>query len=117
MTHNRSLLGAYVGAELMGTLRLTFGADGPFPAEFTDTYGMDAFSPAISRQAMLVVSRLAVGQAHRGTAMTFALIAEATRLAVRRRVELAFCDCQPHLINLYVRLGLRPYRFGASGAR
>jgi hypothetical protein len=33
------LLGAYAGEHLVGTMRLTFGADGPFSAEFLDTYG------------------------------------------------------------------------------
>jgi Cyclic nucleotide-binding domain len=87
---------------------LTFGADRPFPAEFADIYSMDTFLPVVSREAMVVGSRLAVGKAHRGSAVTLALIAEATRLAVRRRVELGFCDCQPHLINTYARLGFRP---------
>jgi hypothetical protein len=59
---------------------------------------------------MLVVTRFIVSKAHRGTATTFEMIAESARIAVRRRVELVFCECQPHLINLYAQLGFRAYR-------
>jgi len=104
------LLNAYAAGELVGTMRLTFGADGWLSDEFLDTYGMDAFFQVVPAEAMLVVTRLMVNKAHRGTTTTAALIVEAARIAMRRRVELVFCDCHPHLINLYGRLGFRPYR-------
>lgn len=36
--------------------------------------------------------------------------AEAAQIGAGRAIELAFCDCRPHLINLYQGLGFRPYR-------
>jgi predicted GNAT family N-acyltransferase len=104
------LLIAFADGEPVGTLRLTFGADGPFSSEFLDTYGIDAFLPVVPREAMLVLTRFIVRKAQRGTAIPFDLIAETARIAASRGVELAFCDCQPHLINLYGRLGFRAYR-------
>lgn len=103
------LLIAYADGEAVGTMRLTFGADGPFSAEFLDTYGMDAFVPVVAPEAMLVVNSFIVRKAHRGTATPFDLIVEGTRIAVRRGIELVFCTCQPHLINLYGALGFRAY--------
>lgn len=104
------LLIASAGGEPVGTLRLTFGADGAFSDEFQATYGMDAFFPVVPGEAMVVSTRFIVRAAYRGTALPFQLIAAATRIGAARGVELAFCDCQPHLLNLYMRLGFRVYR-------
>lgn len=104
------LLSAYAGEQLAGTMRLTLGADGPFLTEFVETYGMDRFLSVVPREGMLVVTRFIVSKAHRGTATPFELIAESARIAMSRGVELVFCDCQPHLINLYGQLGFRAYR-------
>lgn len=104
------LLIASVGGEPVGTMRLTFGADRPFSGEFLATYGMDMFFPVVPAEAMMVFTRFIVRAAHRSTALPFQLIAEAARTGSTRGVELAFCDCQPHLINLYARLGFRAYR-------
>jgi GNAT superfamily N-acetyltransferase len=104
------LLIAYADRQPAGVMRLTFGADGPFPADFLDAYGMDDFVPVVSRTAMMVLTRFVVGRAHRRTTVPFALIVEAARIGAGRGIELAFCDCQPHLINLYQSLGFRPYR-------
>ena len=104
------LLIAYADSQPAGVMRLTFGADGPFPADFLDAYGMDDFLPDVSRSAMMVLTRFVVRRVHRRTAVPFALIVEAARIGAGRGIELAFCDCQPHLINLYQGLGFRPYR-------
>ena len=109
------LLNAYAGGELVGTMRLTFGADGPFSDELRGTYAMDAFFPVVPQEAMLVVTSFIVSKDHRRTALPFDLIAESARIAVRREVELVFCDCQPYLINLYDRLGFRSYHETCTG--
>jgi len=63
-----TLLIACADGERDGTMRLTFGAGGPFSAEFLDTYAMDAFFPVVASQQMAVVTRVTVRDAHRGTA-------------------------------------------------
>lgn len=91
-------------------MRLTFGADGPFPADFLDAYGTDQFLPVVPRAAMMVLTRFVVRRTDRRTAVPSALIVEAAQIGAGRAIELAFCDCQPRLINLYQGLGFRPYR-------
>jgi hypothetical protein len=104
------VLVAEAGGQPVGTTRLTFGADGPFSAEFLQTYAMDAFFPVVAREAMAVVTRFTVREGHRGTATAFQLVVEAARIAVKRNIELVFCDCQPHLVAVWGGLGFRPYR-------
>jgi predicted GNAT family N-acyltransferase len=105
-----TLLVANADGEPVGTMRLTFGADGPFSTEFLETYAMDSFFPVVAREHMAVVTRFTVREAYRGTATPFDLIVEATRIAVKRSVELVFCDAQPHLAGQWGGLGFRPYR-------
>jgi predicted GNAT family N-acyltransferase/CRP-like cAMP-binding protein len=100
---------AYADDEPVGTLRLTFGADGRFSSEFLDTYGMDAFLEAVPYAAMVVFTRFIVRESFRGTSVPFELILASASLARERGIELVFCDCQPDLINLYQALGFRPY--------
>jgi hypothetical protein len=59
---------------------------------------------------MLVVIRFIVRTTHRGTTIPAELIAESAPTAVRRGIELVFCDCQPQLINLHGRSGLHAHR-------
>jgi predicted GNAT family N-acyltransferase/CRP-like cAMP-binding protein len=101
---------AYADDAPVGTLRLTFGANGPFSSDFLDTYGMDAFLPAVPPDAMVVFTRFVVRESFRGTSVPFELIVASASLARERGIELVFCDCQPDLINLYRALGFRPYR-------
>jgi hypothetical protein len=96
-------------------MRLTFGADGPFPDELRGTYAMDTFFPVVPQETMLVVNSFIVSKDHRRTALPFDLIAESARIALRREVELVFCECQPYLINLYGRLGFRSYHQTGTG--
>jgi hypothetical protein len=70
---------------------------------------MDAFFP-VSHKAMLVVIRFIVRTAHRGPTVPFELIAQGAPIAVRRGIELVFCDCQPHLINHCGWSGFHAYR-------
>jgi N-acyl-L-homoserine lactone synthetase len=105
-----TLLLAEADGQPVGTMRLTFGVDGPFSAEFLQTYAMDAFFPVVAREEMAVVTRFTVREAHRGTVTPFQLIVEAARIALKRNVELVFCDCQPHLMSQWSGLGFRPYR-------
>jgi hypothetical protein len=105
-----TLLIAEADGQPVGTMRMTFGADGPFSAEFLETYSMDAFFPVVPREEMAVVTRFTVREAHRGTAIPFDLVVEGARIAVKRNIELIFCDAQPHLVGQWGMLGFRPYR-------
>jgi predicted GNAT family N-acyltransferase len=104
------LLTASVDGQVVGTLRLTFGGDGPFSAEIQDTYRLRCFDGVAQRRHVVVFSRLIVARAHRGGPVPGRLIAAGTRMAYDEDVELAFCDCSPHLLRFYHTLGFRSYR-------
>ena len=53
--------------------------------------------------------RFLVRPEHRSSSIPFRMIVEASRIQIERGVELVFCFCQPHLLNLYESLGFRSY--------
>ncbi len=53
--------------------------------------------------------RFLVKPEHRGSTLPFRMIVEASRIQIEAGVQLVFCFCQPHLLNLYGSLGFRPY--------
>lgn len=95
----------------VGTLRMTCGLDTNFPPDLVDTYSLDRFEGPVPREAIIVMTRFMVRPQLRGSTVPFRMIEEATRFLVEETpVEATFCDCQPHLIGLYLRLGFRAYR-------
>lgn len=104
------LLYAEADGEVIGTLRLHWGADAPFPEGLVAPYDLARFADVVPRERMMVLTRFMVRPDHRGGATTFALMAEATRFGKDAGVDLAFCDCQPHLIRLYSSVGFRTYK-------
>jgi len=105
------LLLAAVDGEPVGTLRLTLGKDGRLPDEYEDTYGISRWCPhTVPFEQVMVCTRFAVQPQLRSAYIPFELIRAAVRCAVEEGVELVFADCQPHLLNLYTRLGFRSYR-------
>lgn len=100
---------AMVGDEVVGSLGILWGGDGPFPPGFVDGFGLDRFLPVVPHAHMAITIRFLVKPSHRGTAVPLRLIVEAARFQVAHGVTLSFCDCQPHLLSLYTRLGFRPY--------
>lgn len=103
------LLTATVDGELVGTLRIHWGGDAPFPDEFDDTYDLSHFQPATTPDQIVVFSRLMVRKEFRGSMVPVQFFATIAKFAVDTRARLTFCDCQPHLLNLYTRLGYRTY--------
>ncbi len=106
--HGR-LLTATVDGELVGTVRVHWGGDAPLPEEFRRTYHLDMFEPTVNERQMVVFTRLMVRPAFRGTMVPVQLFAAIAQLAVDVRARLSFCDCQPHLLNLYTGIGYRTY--------
>jgi len=103
------LIYAMDDGEMVGTLRLNMGVDAAFSAEFAQTYQLGRFRSAVGDDKIAILTRFMVKSAVRGTPLPFQLIREAAALTTKEGVELAFCDCQPHLIHLYRRLGFRSY--------
>jgi len=103
------LLRAMCGDELVGSVGILLGSDGAFPAELAQAFQVERFAQAVPVARMAVSVRFLVRHDYRGSAVPLKLIIEAARLQVAHNVTLSFCDCQPHLLGLYTRLGFRPY--------
>ncbi|HEY3352114.1 MAG TPA: GNAT family N-acetyltransferase [Polyangia bacterium] len=95
--------------KVVGAIRVQLGADGPFTAETEQTYDLGRFAGVAAPAEMAVLTRLMARPEHRAGFVPFALMAAAAELAVRQGVQLFFCDCQPHLLNLYTKVGFRTY--------
>ena len=103
------LMYATVDGEYVGTLRLNLGKDAPFSDEFEQTYNFERFRPAASDEQMMAITRFMVKGSYRNSPVAFQLIAECAHVGLREGIEVAFCDCQPHLIRFYQRIGFRGY--------
>jgi hypothetical protein len=103
------LFRAMAGDELVGSLGIVLGRDGPFPEELARAFRVDQFASVLPREDMAITIRFLVKPAWRGSAVPLKLVAEAARYQATHAVKLSFCDCQPHLLGLYTRLGFRSY--------
>jgi predicted GNAT family N-acyltransferase len=103
------LLYATVGGEVVGSLRLNWGADAPFTKEIMATYDIQRFLPTIPMGQMIIFSRFMIRPDYRKQGVSFQFLAAMFNFFLENGLQLAFCDCRPHLINSYVRLGFRTY--------
>jgi predicted GNAT family N-acyltransferase len=103
------LLMATIEDEIVGTLRLTLGADGPFPPELRDEYRLETFLDLIPPEEMVVFTRFMVATEQRGSDVPIELMRAVVTTTAENQLQLAFCDCEPHLLGLYSSLGFRSY--------
>ena len=103
------LIYATVNGEIVGSLRLNLGVDAPFSEEFEETYNLHLFRDNVSDDQLMVLTRFMVKEEYRGSAIAFRMIAEAGKVAIQHNIQVAVCDCQPHLIRYYNRMGFRSY--------
>ncbi len=108
------LLVARTGGEVTGTLRLHLGNQPAIPPRFYDTLGMEPFAEAVGPEQLSLLTRFAVHQEHRGSPVSLELLRAAAHYLVERSVVLNFLSCQPHLVNLYGRIGYLPYQAPTS---
>jgi predicted GNAT family N-acyltransferase len=108
---------------VVGALRYHLGKDGPFSAEDERIYDLPRFRGAVRDDQMAVLSRFCALPEYRPLLVPFKLLVQSLPLGPDGRpdgeagrgspypsgVELLFCDCQPHLVNLYARLGFRSF--------
>lgn len=103
------ILYATADGDLVGTVRVHWGGDAPFPEEFNETYDLSRFEPVVSPDQMVIFTRFMVRKQFRGSLLPFQLLGTIAQFSLEKDVRLSFCDCQPHLLNLYTRLGYRTY--------
>ena len=100
---------ATVDGDVVATVRLTWGGDAPFPQRMIDQYGLAPFLAELPASAIAVGERGMVRPDLRGTDLLIQLIGSSFEFANENRIQLAFGDCEPHLLNLYLGLGQRTY--------
>lgn len=105
---NRLLYASEEG-EVVGAISIMLGLDAPFSEEFSEVYDLPRFSKVLPESKMAAAIRLVTKPEHRSTTLPFKLMAEGAKEWVKNGVQLAFCTCQPHLINMYKRLGFQSY--------
>jgi predicted GNAT family N-acyltransferase len=104
------VLHGQVDGELSGTMGILMGRDDrPFPEHFEHGFEISRFLSVVPRSQMAINIRFLVRTEHRSSQLPFRLMAEAARFQCGNGIKLVFCDCQPHLLNLYQGIGFRPY--------
>ena len=107
--HTARILYAKIDNEIVGSLRLNLGKDAPFSHELESTYNLQNFRQAIDDDQMLILTRFMVKPEYRGTSIAHQMICQVAELCVEEDIEVSFCDCQPHLVRYYQRIGFRSY--------
>ncbi len=108
------LLMAEAEGALLGTLAFDWGGDRGFDAETSQTYRLAEFLAVLPPAGLLVFHRfLTTPEARLGPAPEL-LLEGLLRFALEQGVRAIFCDCRPHLLNAYLRLGFRPFAPTAS---
>lgn len=103
------ILYAKCGNELVGSLRLNLGKDAPFSEELETTYNLGRFRKVVADAQILVLTRFMVKKAYRGTQVSYRMIERVAEISLHENIEVTVCDCQPHLVRYYQRMGFRSY--------
>ncbi len=102
------LYGAREDRKVVGTSRLTFGADG-FSARQIDQYGLSPFLSEAPARLIAVGERLMVAPHLRGSPVASQLRDLALDDVEAAGVRLIFGNCEPHLLSLNLSAGGRTY--------
>lgn len=97
------------GGQLVGTLQFNWGGACTFSDDEMNIYRVADFLPVVGAGGIIIFSRFMTRPTHRTGALPGDLLDEMYRFALKNNVRLLFCDCRPHLIGTYLRLGFRTY--------
>jgi hypothetical protein len=100
---------AVCGGQLVGSIRLTLGADAPISDTLIEKYGLAPFFEELPHDALIVGERFMVNKDYRGSNVLFDMFTTYMKLVNAMRIQLMIGDCEPHLLNVYQALGFRPY--------
>ena len=107
---NARLLIASQNGRLLGTMRIQWGGDGSFDSEIVRTFSTDSFADVLRLDQLAVGSRFIIHPNARGTTLMVCMVTKCFEFCLEHGVELLFGDCEPHLVQLYRRLGFRTYK-------
>jgi len=102
------LYGARKDGQVVGTSRLTFGAEGFSPRQ-VDQYSLGPFLSEVPAGCMAVGERLMVAPELRGSTINSELRDLTLEDLEARGVRLVFGNCEPHLLSLNLSAGGRTY--------
>ena len=94
---------------VVGTARSNWGGDGPFSERQVDEYGLAPFLAEVPLEAMTVGERGMVAPHLRGTDLWFQLLSGSFDWVNEQRIQLTFGACEPHLLNVYLAIGMRTF--------
>ena len=103
----RILLAEDEHGQVVGTVRLNYGSDTDF-GYYTGLYGMECVG-SIFPQRVSITTKLMVTPELRGGTLGCRLAIATYRDALRDGVLFDFIDCNPHLEQVFTRLGYRRY--------
>lgn len=95
--------------EAAGTLRLFWGGDKPFSPWLFEVYDLSRFLEKLEKDQICIIQRLMVDEAHRGSSITLRMYKEVMLFVLENKIEAVLLDCEPHLLNSYLKLGFRPF--------
>ncbi len=95
--------------EVVGTMRLTWGADASFPERMVGQYDLAPFLDTIPPEQLIVSERFMVTRPWRGTDLLFRMFSTYLEFVNENRIQLVFGDSEPHLLSLYQGMGFRTY--------
>ncbi len=107
--HARLMIASQDG-ELLGTMRIQMGRDGPFGSEMEQTFEMASFTDVLRLDQLAVGSRFILHPDVRGTTLMVRMMGVCLDFCLEHGVELLFGDCEPHLVRIYRGLGFRAVR-------
>lgn len=102
------LYGAREDGQVVGTSRLTLGADG-FSSRQIDQYSLGPFLSELPARLMAVGERLMVAPQQRGWSVASELRELAREDVEAQGVRLVFGACEPHLLSMNLSAGGRTY--------
>lgn len=107
------LIGAFRrDGSAVGSFRLRSGKHRPFPDDYQTLYDLPRFADLITPAQMCVLDRMMLLPEYRSGLLPLHIFFEMITYALKQDLEVAFADCEPHLLNLYYRLGLRNHAPG-----
>ena len=107
--HSSHLVTALQDGRLVGTARFTWGGDAPFTDRVIEQYDLRPFRDSMPDDQMVIGERFMIDPSLRGSDLLFRIFCLYMKFANERRIQLAFGDCEPHLLNVYQGLGYRAY--------
>lgn len=107
------LIGAFRrDGSAVGSFRLRSGKHRPFPDDYQVLYDLPRFADLITPAQICVLDRMMLLPEYRNTLLPLHIFFEMITYALKQDIEVALADCEPHLLNLYYRLGLRNHAPG-----